>query len=73
MANPDITGNNFRKLALATSVAALLYMYRGREDATLPIPEGSYIEPTQREIVDSILRYDVSCGEVRTYSLCKGV
>jgi len=46
---------------------------RGREDAKLPIPEGSYIEPTQREIVDSILRYDVSCGEVRTYSLCKGV
>ena len=58
---------------MATSVAAFLYVYRGREVAKLPIPEGSYIEPTQREIVDLILRYDVSCGEVRTYSLYKGV
>lgn len=69
---PGYHWKQFSGVALATSVAALFYVYRGREDAKLPIPEGSCIEPSQREIVDSILRYDVSCGEVRTYSLYKG-
>ncbi|KAL3763221.1 hypothetical protein ACHAW5_005181 [Stephanodiscus triporus] len=55
--------------ALLAVVASSFYVYRGREDARLPAPAGSFVEPSRREIVDSILRYDRASGEVRTYSL----
>ena len=55
--------------ALLAVVASSFYVYRGREDARLPAPAGSFVEPSRREVVDSILRYDRASGEVRTYSL----
>ena len=61
----------FSGTALAITMATSFYMYHGREDALLPIPDGSYMSTSQREIVDSILRYDNKTGEIRTYSLYK--
>ena len=58
--------------AFAAVLASSFYVYRGREDARLPLPTGSYVDPSTRDVVDSILRYDVSREEVRTYSLHKG-
>jgi hypothetical protein len=52
------------------AISAMSYhVYRGRADARLPVPEGSHVDPSMRDIVDSILRYDVGSGGVRTYSL----
>ena len=62
----------FSGTALAITMATSFYVYHGREDALLPIPEGSFMDISQREIVDSILRYDNKTGEIRTYSLYKG-
>ena len=58
--------------AFAAVIASSFYVYRGREDARLPLPEGCYVDPSAREVVDSILRYDVAQREVRTYSLHGG-
>ena len=58
--------------AFAAVFASSFYVYRGREDARLPLPEGCYVDPSTREVVDSILRYDVAQREVRTYSLHGG-
>jgi hypothetical protein len=62
----------FSGTALAITLATSFYIYHGRENALLPIPDGSFIDTSQREIVDSILRYDATTREIRTYSLYKG-
>lgn len=62
----------FSGTALAIAMATSLYVYHGREDALLPIPDGSFMDTSQRELADSILRYDNKTGEIRTYSLYKG-
>ena len=53
----------------AAVLASLLYFYCGQEDAHLLLPTGSYINPSMRHVIDSILRYDKSWEEVRMYSL----
>ena len=60
--------------AFVEVLASLLYVYHGREDARLPLTTGSYVNPSarDRDVVDSLLRYDISREEVRTYSLHKG-
>lgn len=62
----------FSGTALAIAMATSFYVYHGRGDALLPIPDGSLMDTSQREIADSILRYDNKTGEIRTYSLYKG-
>jgi len=62
----------FSGTALAAASAALVYVYYGREDTGLPVPYGSFIEPSEMEIVDSVLRYNRVSGEVETYSLDGG-
>jgi hypothetical protein len=54
---------------LAAVMSALYYIYYGRDESGLPVPEGSYIEPSQLDMVDSILRYNNSSGLIETYSL----
>jgi len=62
----------FSGTALAAVSAALVYVYYGREDTGLPVPCGSFIEPSDMKIVDSVLRYNRVSGEVETYSLDGG-
>eukprot|EP00584_Thalassiosira_punctigera_P009187 CAMPEP_0172531676 /NCGR_PEP_ID=MMETSP1067-20121228/4981_1 /TAXON_ID=265564 ORGANISM="Thalassiosira punctigera, Strain Tpunct2005C2" /NCGR_SAMPLE_ID=MMETSP1067 /ASSEMBLY_ACC=CAM_ASM_000444 /LENGTH=513 /DNA_ID=CAMNT_0013316077 /DNA_START=312 /DNA_END=1851 /DNA_ORIENTATION=- len=59
----------FSGTALAVVTSALVYVYYGREDTGLPVPVGSFIEPSKIDIVDSVVRYNNVSGEVETYSL----
>lgn len=61
----------FTGTALAAVTSALVYVYYGREDVGLPVPEGSFIEPSKIEMIDSIMRYNNVSGELETYSLNK--
>jgi hypothetical protein len=54
---------------LAAVISALYLVYFGRQESGLPVPEGSYIDPSKLDMVDSILRYNNSSGEIETYSL----
>ena len=57
--------------ALALVTSALVYVYYGREEVGLPVPEGSYIKPSNLEFVESIVRYNNITNNVETYSLRK--
>ena len=59
----------FSGSALCISSAALAYVYYGRENVGLPIPDGSFIDPNKMASVDSILRYNNNTDKVETYSL----
>jgi len=61
----------FSGSALCITSAALAYVYYGRENVGLPIPDGSFIEPSNMALVDSILRYNNTTNTVETYSLEK--
>ncbi|KAL7535109.1 hypothetical protein ACHAXR_010139 [Thalassiosira sp. AJA248-18] len=59
----------FSGASLAAVSSALFYVYYGREDVGLPVPDGSFIEPPKMAFVDSVMRYNNISGEVETYSL----
>lgn len=61
----------FSGVALALVSSALYYVYYGREGVGLPVPAGSYISPSELELVESVLRYNNSsqAQEIQTYSL----
>jgi hypothetical protein len=59
----------FSGLALAFSTLGMYYIYYGRETVGLPVPEGSYISAKEMELVNAVLRYNQSSGEVEAYSL----
>jgi len=59
----------FSGTALCITSAALAYVYYGRENVGLPIPDGSFIDPNKVALVDSILRYNNNTDKVETYSL----
>ncbi|KAL9180311.1 hypothetical protein ACHAXT_008281 [Thalassiosira profunda] len=59
----------FSGAALAAVSSALFYVYYGREDAGLPVPQGSFISPSEMALVDSIVRYNNTSREIETYSL----
>eukprot|EP00986_Skeletonema_menzelii_P006377 scaffold2395_cov105-Skeletonema_menzelii.AAC.2 len=54
---------------LAAVTSALYFIYYGREESGLPVPEGSYIDRSNLDLVDSILRYNNTSGRIETYSL----
>ena len=54
---------------LAAVTSALYFIYYGRQESGLPLPEGSYIDPIKLELVDSVLRYNNTSGQIETYSL----
>ncbi len=54
---------------LAAVTSALYFIYYGREESGLPVPEGSYVDRSDLELVESILRYNNTSGEIETYSL----
>jgi hypothetical protein len=54
---------------LAAVTSALYFLYYGRQESGLPVPEGSYIDPSKLDMVDSILRYNNTSGKIETYSL----
>ncbi|KAL7471973.1 hypothetical protein ACHAXS_012290 [Conticribra weissflogii] len=58
--------------ALALVTSALYYVYYGQEGAGLPVPVGSFIDPSNMDAVTSILRYNNETGEVDSYSLYSG-
>ena len=66
---PGLHWKYFSGLALAGVTSAVFYVYFGRREVGLPVPEGSFIDPTQLEIVNSIPRYNTLTGEIETYSL----
>jgi len=68
---PGIHWGYFSGTALAALTSALAYVYYGRKDVGLPVPEGSFIEPSKIEIIDSITRYNNGTGQMETYSLNK--
>ena len=55
-------------LALAATVGALGYVYMLQKDSGLPLPEGSYLSPTDLDLVLSILRYNSLRERIETYS-----
>ena len=61
----------FSGSALCITSAALAYVYYGRENVGLPIPDGSFIDSNKMAIVDSVLRYNNTTNTVETYSLEK--
>lgn len=56
-------------IPLAACCSALYFIYYGREESVLPVPDGSYIDRSNLDLVDSILRYNNSSGQIETYSL----
>ena len=54
---------------LAAVTSALYFIYYGRDESGLPVPEGSYIDRSNLDLVDSILRYNNTSGQIETYSL----
>lgn len=56
-------------LPLVAASSALYYIYYGRNETGLPVPEGSYVDPTKLDSIHSILRYNNASGQVETYSL----
>lgn len=58
--------------ALALVTSALYYVYYGQEGVGLPVPAGSFIDPSSMDMVTSILRYNNETGEVDSYSLHSG-
>ena len=66
---PGLDWRYFSGAALAMVSSALYYVYYGQEGVGLPVPEGSFIELSKLEAVDSILRYNPASGTVDTYSL----
>ena len=56
-------------IPLAAATSALYFIYYGREESGLPVPDGSYIDRSNLDLVDSILRYNNSSGQIETYSL----
>ena len=66
---PGLHWKYFSGVVLAGVTSALFYVYFGRRDVGLPVPEGSFINPTQLEIVNSIPRYNTLTGEIETFSL----
>ena len=56
-------------LPLVAASSALYYMYYGRKETGLPVPEGSYVDPSKLDSIHSILRYNNVSGQVETYSL----
>jgi hypothetical protein len=68
---PGLHWKYFSGVALAGVTSALFYVYYGRRDVGLPVPEGSYIDPSELDMVDSILRYNSLSGKIETYSLNK--
>ncbi|KAL7453157.1 hypothetical protein ACHAWC_004827 [Mediolabrus comicus] len=56
-------------LPLVAASSALYYMYYGRKETGLPVPEGSYVDPSKLDSIHSILRYNNASGQVETYSL----
>ena len=48
-----------------------MFTYYGRQNVGLPIPDGSYIEPSSMDIVDLVLRYNDTTNEIEPYSLKK--
>jgi len=61
----------FSGSALCITSAALAYVYYGRENVGLPIPDGSFIDSNKMALVDSVLRYNNTTNAVETYSLEK--
>jgi hypothetical protein len=59
----------FSGLALALLTMGMYYIYYGRETVGLPVLEGSYISAKEMELVNAVLRYNQSSGEVEAYSL----
>ena len=69
-----IRGYNWRYfsgLTLGAITSLLFYVYHGlgKNDVGLPARMGSYIDPTNIDLVNSIIRYDNSTGHVGLYSL----
>jgi hypothetical protein len=56
-------------LPLVAASSALYYIYYGRKETGLPVPEGSYVDPSKLDSIHSILRYNNASGQVETYSL----
>lgn len=56
-------------LPLIAASSALYYMYYGRKETGLPVPEGSFVDPSKLDSIHSILRYNNISGQVETYSL----
>jgi len=54
---------------LAAVTSALYFIYYGRDESGLPVPEGSYVARSDLELVESILRYNNTSGQIETYSL----
>ena len=61
---------NFTLPALTTIALALCYVYS--PDERLYVPEGSFVDPSRVPLMNSILRYDIKTGEIRTYSISTG-
>ncbi|KAL7548867.1 hypothetical protein ACHAWF_012133 [Thalassiosira exigua] len=55
--------------ALTAVSAGLLYVYYWREGTGLPVPRGSFVSLSDMALVDSVLRYNNSSGDVETYTL----
>jgi hypothetical protein len=70
---PGLHWKYFSGVVLAGVTSALFYVYYGRRDVGLPVPEGSYIDPSELDMVDSILRYNTLSGNIETYSLNKQI
>jgi hypothetical protein len=68
---PGLHWMYFSGVTLAGVTSALFYVYYGRRDVGLPVPEGSFIHPSELDIVHSIPRYNTLSGKVETYSLNK--
>ena len=58
----------FSGTALAAATSALVYVYYGRQDVGLPVPEGSFVDPAQLDFIDAIVRYNPASGEAEAYS-----
>lgn len=68
---PGLRWGYFSGAALLACTSALVYVYYGREQVGLPVPDGSFIEPSQLDIANSIVRFNNATGDVETYSLTK--
>ncbi|KAL3776448.1 hypothetical protein ACHAWO_005922 [Cyclotella atomus] len=62
----------FSGLTLAASAMGMYYVYYGRETVGLPVPEGSFIDAKQFELVNAVLRYNQYTHQVETYSVQSG-
>lgn len=66
---PGVHWNYFSGALLAVSSLGMYYVYYGRKSVGLPVPEGSYINAKELNLVNSVLRYNTSSSEIQTYSL----